>query len=239
METILKTWDISAEYLTEIVNDNPSLRGMIVGYIAERKLRDVFINSKRAVGLRKEDDHDRSRKGDLVVGYKGFEFNIEVKSLQTNQVEILHKGRWIPRINKVRDTTGPKPKYRYIQNPEFFEISRQERVNAKYRGAVQCDASDKRNVTLPNGQTFATTCLLVGEFDILAAGLFSFRDSWDFGFALNSVLPRSRATNYPPEVQELLLSTLMPVTWPLTEPYVTDPFVLLDQLVQERQLRRC
>jgi len=240
LETILETWGISADYLTEVVTRNPSLRGMIVGYIAERKLHEVFDASGRASGLRKDDDHDRTRKGDLVIEYKGFEFKIEVKSLQTNQVEILHNGEWIPRVRKIRDTAcgAKKPKYRYVPNPAFLAIPRDERLATQYRGAAQCDASDKRNVILRDGKTFSTTCLLVGEFDILAAGLFSFRECWDFGFALNRSLPRSRARDYPPDVQEQLLATLMPVTWPLSAPYVTDPFVLLDQLVQERQRKK-
>jgi hypothetical protein len=213
---------------------------MIVGYIAERKLHEVFEQTGRASDLRKDDDHDRTKKGDLVVTYKGFEFKVEVKSLQTNQVEIEHNGIWIPRVCKIRerDTRTQRTKYRYVPNPDFLKISEEERSKAKYRGAVQCDASDKRNVPLSDGKSFSTTCLLVGEFDILAAGLFSFRELWDFGFALNRHLPRSRAKNYPPEIQEQLLATLMPVTWPLSQPYVADPFVLLDQLVQEKQQKK-
>lgn len=240
LETILETWDISVEYLTAVVNGNPSLRGMIMGYIAERKLHEVFEKTKRATALRKDDDHDRTRKGDLVVEYKGFEFKIEVKSLQTNQVEVFHNGEWIPRVQKIRyNASGTKKaKYRYVPSPVFNALSREERLKAQYRGAAQCDASDKRNVTLNNGDTFSTTCLLVGQFDILAAGLFQFRDCWDFGFALNIALPRSRAKHYPADVQEQLLATLMPVTWPLSAPYVSDPFVLLDKLVRERQQKK-
>jgi hypothetical protein len=239
-KTILETWGISAEYLTEVVSGNPSLRGMMVGYIAERKLHDVFESSGRVSALRKDDDHDRTRKGDLVIAYKGFEFKIEVKSLQTNQVEIFHKGQWIPRAQKIRVAAcgGNKAKYRYVPNPEFLAIPYKERLAAQYRGAVQCDASDKRDVTLRNGKTFSTTCLLVGEFDILAAGLFGFRECWDFGFALNRSLPLSRARGYPPKVQEQLLATLMPVTWPLSAPYATDPFALLDQLVREKRRKK-
>ena len=77
-------------------------------------------------------------------------------------------------------------------DPEFLSIPQKERLTAQYEGAVQCDASDKRDVPLGSGESFSTTCLLVGEFDILAAGLFGFRDCWDFGFALNRDLPRSR-----------------------------------------------
>ena len=43
---------------------------------------------------------------------------------------------------------------------------------------AQVDASDKREVTFPNGTTLATTCLLPGKFDILAVNLFEFVQEW-------------------------------------------------------------
>lgn len=239
-KTILDVWGISAEYLTEVIHENPSLRGIIVGYVAERKLRDIFEQSRRTSGLRKDDDHDRTKKGDLVVGYKGHDFKIEVKSLQTNQIKIERGDVWMPRVLKIKDQTAKtqKPKYNYVPNPEFERITTKERLTARYQGAAQCDASDKRTVQLADGTSFSTTCLKVGEFDILAVGLFGFRSKWDFGFALNKHLPRSRARHYPPEVREQLLATLMHVTWPLSDPYETDPFILLDRLVRERRRRR-
>jgi hypothetical protein len=42
----------------------------------------------------KYDDHDRDKKGDRVVRYKGHKFIIESKSLQTNMVKDLGSGRW-------------------------------------------------------------------------------------------------------------------------------------------------
>lgn len=239
-ESILDTWGISAEYLTAVVNDNPSLRGMIVGYIAEKKLYELFEDSGKASRLKKDDDHDRTKKGDLVVTYKGFDFKIEVKSLQTNQIKVERGGVWVPRILRIRDkaATTKRPKYKYTPNPDFESMSKEERLSARYAGAAQCDASDKRNITLSDGKQFSTTCLLVGEFDILAAGLFGFREKWDFGFALNGDLPRSRGRNYPPEVREQLLATLMPLTWPLSDPFVSDPFILLDRLVQQKQQKK-
>ncbi len=68
--TILDVWDITPEYLTSVVVDNPSLRGMIVGYLAERKLRDLFDADSRTTATRKDDDHDRKRKGDAVITYR-------------------------------------------------------------------------------------------------------------------------------------------------------------------------
>ena len=41
MKTILDKWEISAEEFTKIVDDNPSLRGFIFGYISSIK-QEVF-----------------------------------------------------------------------------------------------------------------------------------------------------------------------------------------------------
>ena len=35
MATILEKWQITAEELTKIVDDNPSLRGFMFGYVSE------------------------------------------------------------------------------------------------------------------------------------------------------------------------------------------------------------
>ncbi len=32
--SILNEWDIDEKYFTDVVRDNPSLRGMILGYVA-------------------------------------------------------------------------------------------------------------------------------------------------------------------------------------------------------------
>jgi len=239
--TILDRWGITADYLTQVIDDSPSLRGMILGYIAERKLRDLFATISGVSDLRKDDDHDREKKGDLVAIYKGHEIRIEVKSLQTNHVKVLPQGSradqpsaWLPMVKRIQDgrSRSGRPKYRYVPNPDVANATPEARKRAQYTGAVQCDASDRRSVKLPNGQSIETTCLLVGEFHILAAGLFSFREEWDFGFALNEELPRS--TNYSADINQYLLATLIPVTWPLRRPFLADPVPLLDTVVDQR-----
>jgi hypothetical protein len=231
-KTILEYFEVTPEYLTEVVFDNPSLRGMILGYLAERKLKDVFENDPRATATRKDDDHDRKKKGDLVVTYRGFEFKFESKALQTNHVEIFESDTesW---IRKVIKKDG-----RWIPNPAYQEVWQKDPMNSEYRGKAQCDASDRRVIELPNGEEISTTCLLVGEFDILAAGLFAFREKWDFAFALNRDLPRSSYRKYSAEARNHLLASLVPLTWPIGSPFVTDPFCLLDQLIEERQQKK-
>lgn len=106
-----------------------------------------------------------------------------------------------------------------------------------YKGKFQCDASDRRKIKLPNGRKLETTCLLVGEFDILAVNLFEFRKQWDFVFALNRDLPRSRFRGYTRKQREFLLATLVNVQWPPVAPFVDSPFVLADRLLRERAVR--
>lgn len=66
-------------------------------------------------------------------------------------------------------------------------------------------------------------------------GLFAFREQWDFGFMLNRDLPRSTHKAYPEQDRQLLLKTLIPIEWPLPFGCSADPFILLDQLVEERR----
>ena len=194
MQTILEKWDITAQQLTEIVNANPSLRGFMMGYVSEYKARQFFEGQSSISDLIKYDDHDRKKKGDISFTYRGREFKVEVKSLQTNTVKNLGDDLW--------------------------------------KGTFQCDASDRRPIPLPNGHTVETTCLAVGEFDILAVNLFAFGDKWRFAYALNNVLPRSSSKKYAEEDRAHLLASSMKITWPLQDPFTLDVFKLLDSCVK-------
>lgn len=85
--TILKRWGITAKQLTQLVDENPSLRGILLGYVAEHKFREMIEAHPHISGSRKYDDHDRNRKSDRVIVYKAEEFSVEVKSLQTNSIK--------------------------------------------------------------------------------------------------------------------------------------------------------
>lgn len=92
-ESILDRWDFSLDELTRLVDSNPSLRGMLFGYVAEDKLRKQWFSCEAITHAIKYDDHDRQRKGDLVVTYKDQNFVIECKSLQTDSIEVVN-GVW-------------------------------------------------------------------------------------------------------------------------------------------------
>lgn len=189
--SVLKRWGLTEQELTEIIQENPSMRGLMLGYIAEYKLRKMHFSDPVFDKVHKADDHDRSKKGDLTVTYNGREFKIECKSLQTNSIKKTEEG---------------------------------------YEGKYQCDASDRRTVKLRGGKKIETTCLLVGEFDIIGVNLFSFEEKWRFAFALNEDLPRSNFQKYPPSIRQQLLATLMPISWPLKPPYIESPIPLLERL---------
>jgi hypothetical protein len=193
IQSILDRWGLTIDDLTKIVDANPSLRGMMLGYAAEYVLRRRHFTDSRLTGIVKDDDHDRDSKGDLRFEYRGMSFRIECKSLQSNSIKNLGDG--------------------------------------KFEGKYQCDASDRRPVTFDDSSSIETTCLLVGEFDIVAVNLFSFTNEWRFAFALNKDLPRSRFKKYTPYQRDRLLSSTMPITWPIVWPYVLDPFPLLDLVV--------
>ncbi len=195
--SLLEQWQITMEELNEIISANPSLRGFLLGYVAEHKLRKLLLADERVCNLIKYDNHDRRRKGDISFFYQGVEISVEVKSLQTGSVRETGVGYYV--------------------------------------GRFQCDASDRRRVMLPNGNEIDTTCLLLGEFDLLAVNLFDFLGKWHFAFARNKDLPRSRYRGYTEEQRQYLLATLMEVTWPLSFPFREEPFGLLDEIVREKK----
>jgi len=196
--SILARLDVTLGELTEVVDENPSLRGMLIGYLAEKKLRTMWFSGPEITDAVKHDDHDRRRKGDLVITYKGKPLIIEVKSLQTSMIR-REGDRWV--------------------------------------GKAQCDASDRRPVTLDDGSRVETTCLLAGEFDILAVNLFAFENTWRYVFAKNEDLPRSGYRGYTPKQQKQLLATLVRVSWPPEPPFYDEPFRLLDEVVRGRARR--
>lgn len=193
--TILDEWEISAENISEILLSNPSLRGMLFGYVAELKLRDILNTIPGINYIIKPDDHDRKKKGDLSITYKGRVFRIEAKSLQSNSIE-------------------------YDESENVW------------RGKSQVDASDKRCITLPNGEKLETTLLLYGEFDILAVNCYAFNNKWNFIFAKNKDLPSSTYPKYSVVQQQYLIASLVSVSLPPRAPFCTNLQALLDEMCE-------
>ena len=186
---------MTPEELTKLVEDNPSLRGMILGYLAELKLEKLWLSGDNVSEVIKHDDHDRKKKGDRVIRYKGQEFIFESKSLQSATIENTQEG---------------------------------------WKGKAQVDASDRREIVLPDNSRVTTTCLRKGEFDILAVNVFAFEEKWRFVFAKNSDLPMSGYRKYSPYQRQHLLATLVTVHWPPRPPFSDEPFTLMNEIIQKR-----
>lgn len=204
LPNFLASWHLTLEELEDMVVHNPSLRGFMVGYMAESKILSSFLRNHEVSNVYKPDDHDRSHKCDLILTYKGHEFSFEIKSLQTNTVK------------------------------------RDKENNKRLIATFQCDASDKRMIVLSNGHSINTTCLKYGDFDIVAINLFAFTGNWDYAFALNSELPhattsRSKNNVIPDEDLKYLIKSSIRITYPLQYPFVSDPFILMNRLLQDNQ----
>lgn len=89
----IDSWDITTENIDTLLTENPSLRGMLFGYVAELKLKTLISSFPHIKSMKKYDDHDRKKKGDLHFIYKNTEFSIESKSLQTNQIKFDPKAK--------------------------------------------------------------------------------------------------------------------------------------------------
>ena len=197
----LASWHLTLEELGDMVVNNPSLRGFMVGYMAESKIRSYFLRNPEISDVYKPDDHDRSNKCDIVLTYKNRQFTFEVKSLQTNSVKKTPDG---------------------------------------LAGTFQCDASDRRIIELPNGHHVNTTNLKFGDFDIVAINLFAFTGNWDYAFALNRDLPQAsparskKPENLIPEDDlKYLIKSSIKITYPLQQPFVSDPFILMNKLIKD------
>ena len=203
-KSILERLGVTLEELDAVLTENPSLRGTIIGYLGEIKLKTLLAQNEQIEVLPKPDDHDRKEKYDLLIKYKGHIFRIEVKSLQTNTIKEAKEGSGIT-----------------------------------HEAKVQCDASDCRQIVLPNEQTVTTTCLQYGGFDILAVNLYMFNHKWEYAFALNERLPQSGKGNkkhpIPEDCQQYLIKTQFPITYPLSGIFTSDICSLLDELIAKKR----
>lgn len=99
----------------------------------------------------------------------------------------------------------------------------------RWSGSFQCNASDAREVRLPNGRRVSTNCIVAGEWDILAVNLYDFGRQWRFAFARQAHLPRASSA-YSEEDRPHLLASTMKITWPPESPFTA----CLDDLLEGR-----
>jgi hypothetical protein len=77
-----------AETVFRVIRDNPSLRGFVYGYVSEMEFERNFLKSRKSIeSFSKDDDHEKT-KSDRTVIFKGKRVTIQVKSIQTNSIEL-------------------------------------------------------------------------------------------------------------------------------------------------------
>src|SRR6266699_5631044 len=76
----------SAETIFRVIQDNPSLRGFVYGYVSELEFEHHYLKSRKSIERFSKDDDHRKTKSDRTVSYKGKPITIQVKSVQTNSI---------------------------------------------------------------------------------------------------------------------------------------------------------
>jgi len=84
---LLEFWGLTTKELSEIVAENPSMRGNMFGFIAEYKLRKAWLMRPQVTNLSRPRSFDRKTKGDFKFEYKGLPIILEVKCLDTPKVK--------------------------------------------------------------------------------------------------------------------------------------------------------
>lgn len=83
---LLTSWGISADEFSEIVRENPSMRGLMFGFVAEYKLKKEWLLRPGIRNLVRPRSHDRKQKCDFSFDYRGASVRVEVKCLDTPKV---------------------------------------------------------------------------------------------------------------------------------------------------------
>jgi hypothetical protein len=87
---------IDKDGLVEVLKANPSLRGMVYGYVAEV----AFAGHLEKMGIAqkdhfKPDDHKRKQaKSDRTLKYKEKQYTVQLKSIQTNSLKEVSPGKF-------------------------------------------------------------------------------------------------------------------------------------------------
>lgn len=87
---------IENEALVQLIKENPSLRGMTYGYVAEA----AFVKFVERLGIKehfKPDDHKKT-KSDRTFNLGGRQYTIQLKSLQTNSIRETEPGRFSAKV---------------------------------------------------------------------------------------------------------------------------------------------
>lgn len=125
-------------------------------------------------------------------------------------------------------------KYKIVFESKSLQTNSVKKTETGFTAVAQVDASDKRTVEI-RGEEYETTCLLFGEFDILAVPLFGFFGRWEFAFALNSELEHTIYHTVPEHFREDLIKSSQRVNFPLEKPYTFDVQDVVERHISENE----
>lgn len=216
--------------MTQSSNSNPK-----TDFLASQLSSETMRNYLREWDLSAEEINEIIAENPPVLStISGFvaEYKLKKLVLQDSRISDLTRPRSHDRKSKgdFRFTYRDRS---FTLEVKSLDSRKVRKLDSGFRGTFQCNASDAREVVLPNGERLTTNCLVVGEFDVLAVSLFAFERAWKFAFARNSDLPRSTWSKYTPTQRQFLLKSSMTITWPLAAPYHADLFIVLDAILAE------
>jgi hypothetical protein len=84
----LSSWDTTENEIAKLMDENSSLRGIVLGYVAEEKLKKIIESRTEVSSNHKPHDQNKSIRCDRIIVYKNTQFLIEVKSILTGSVKI-------------------------------------------------------------------------------------------------------------------------------------------------------
>lgn len=211
VEDYWNNWQLSPDEFNRIIDKNSNALSAIYGYVAEERLREMFLeDDDRVKLLRSPEDQDDDDKGDWAFQWRGEPMKIEVKSLQTHTIE---------EVDTSQET-----------------LTEGEGEPVRYRAGFHLKGTSDQRTVEYEGEEYETTLMNVekSDVDVMAVNLYKLKDEWDFAFIKVKDLPRSRG-NYPDGLKQQLAKSQIRLTVPVEEPFTTDLYGLMDEVLQERE----
>jgi hypothetical protein len=84
--SLLDHWGLTIQEFSEITSENPSMKGLMLGFVAEYKVKKEWLLRSEITELTRPRSHDRKQKCDFAFRYRGAEIKLEVKCLDTPSV---------------------------------------------------------------------------------------------------------------------------------------------------------
>ena len=200
--------DVDERRLKDLVIERPTLRGIVAGFLAEEDFKDDYL------------------RGDYLGTTDYPIYDLEEPD---DHDRSKNKADQIVRI----EIHGEEHEVRFQQ--KSVQTNPIRKTDEGLKASVQNDGSDNREVKIPGtDRKVKTTCILVGDYDVLVVPTFPFSGERTWAFKLNSKCARTEHKKYRVEDRPYLLKTVEKITWPLSDDWTDDVSVILEQLIQER-----